>query len=130
MTRTLSRNQRRAAFVEAAVEMFEQMEVWYDEHPEASFGEIEAQARQQRRQLMGEALGLLINGRDTGFRLEEPVCARCGQAMKFEGYRSWTIHGLEGDTRLERAYYVCPNGCGETIFPPGPETDVACGSLE
>jgi hypothetical protein len=24
---------------------------------------------------------------------------------------------LEGDTRLERAYYVCPKSAGETLFP-------------
>jgi hypothetical protein len=39
--------------------------------------------------------------------------------MRFEGYRRWKVHGLEGDTELERAYYVCLECPGETIFPPG-----------
>jgi len=39
--------------------------------------------------------------------------------MGFEGYRCWEVHGLEGDTILERAYYVCPECEGQTIFPPG-----------
>jgi len=34
-------------------------------------------------------------------------------------YRDWWIHGLKGETRLERAYYVCPECKGETLFPPG-----------
>ena len=33
--------------------MYEQLEAWYDEHPDASFGEIEAEARRQRREMMG-----------------------------------------------------------------------------
>lgn len=119
MTRRLSREKRRAAFMEKAGEMIDEMESWYDEHTDASFGEIESEARRQRRKLMGETLGILINGRDTGNQVEAPRCPQCEQPMKFEGYRRWTVHGLEGDTVLERAYYVCPEGCGEAIFPPG-----------
>jgi len=39
--------------------------------------------------------------------------------MGFEGYSPWEIHGLEGDSKLERAYYVCPHCTGQTLFPPG-----------
>jgi hypothetical protein len=130
MSHTLSRAQRCAAFLESAARMYDGLEDWYDQHPDASFGEIEAEARRQRRELMSQALAILINGRDKGFQLEAPGCPKCGQPMEFERYRSWTVLGLEGDTELVRAYYVCPHGCGETIFPPGSEAPVASGSLE
>ena len=130
MSRSQSRTRRQAAFVEEAKRMYAELEDWYDEHPEASFGEIEAEARQRRRALMGKVLAQLVNGRDTGSQVELPKCKRCGDEMEFEGYREWRIHGLEGDTRLERAYYVCPDCEGETLFPPGPETEPADGSLE
>jgi hypothetical protein len=110
--------------------MWEKLEAWYDDHPEATFGEIEAQARESRRQLMGKALEVLINGRDTGYRVDAPHCERCGEEMVFHEYREKTIRGLEGDTRLERAYYVCPNRCGETLFPPGREPGAASGPVE
>lgn len=119
MTRTMSHERRLGKFMEKAGQMFDELEKWYDEHEGASFGEIEAEARQQGRELMGETLGILINGRDTGSQLEAPNCKKCGRAMEFEGYRDWEVHGLEGDTNLERAYYVCPECSGETIFPPG-----------
>ncbi len=35
-----------------AERMYAQLEDWYDQHPEASFGEIEAEARKRRRALM------------------------------------------------------------------------------
>jgi hypothetical protein len=130
MTHAMSRAQRRAVFLERATQMFDALEDWYDEHPDASFGEIEAEARRKRRDLMGEALAILINGRDRGFQLEAPRCQKCSQPMEFQRYRGWTIHGLEGDTRLERAYYACPDCAGETLFPPGSETATAGGSLE
>jgi hypothetical protein len=130
MSPIMSRAQRRVAFTAAAVQMFDRLEEWYDQHPAATFGELETETRQQRRQLMGQTLAWLINGRDLGFQLTAPLCPECGQAMEFERYRSWTIQGLEGATALSRAYYVCPRCPGETLFPPGPEAAVAGGPLE
>ena len=130
MSRPQSRLRRQAAFMEEAKRMYDQLEDWYDAHSQASFGEIEAEARKRRRELMGKALAQLVNGRDTGAQVEWPRCKQCGQKTEFEGYRGWSIHGLEGDSILERAYYVCPECEGETFFPPGRETKPAGGSLE
>lgn len=120
MPRRMSREQRKAAFIELAEEKYEELESWYDDHPEASFEEIEAQAREKRRELMGEGLGILVNGRDSGYQMEGQVCEKCGAQMEYKGDRHRrTVRGLEGDTALERAYYVCPECEGATIFPPG-----------
>jgi hypothetical protein len=119
MTRTLSRARRESAFVENAKKMYASLEDWYDANPNASFGEIEAEARKRRRELMGAGLAIVVNGRDTGFQIETPKCPKCECDMEFVDYREWELHGLEGDSILERAYYVCPDCEGETIFPPG-----------
>ena len=116
----MSKAQRKAAFMELAEETYEELEAWYDAHPAASFEEIEAEARQKRRELMGAGLAILVNGRDSGYQLEGQVCAQCGAQMEYKGAQyARKIRGLEGDTCLERAYYVCPQCSGETIFPPG-----------
>jgi hypothetical protein len=90
---------------------------WYDAHPDATFGQIEEKARELRHTFMGQALAIVINGRDAGFQMEAPRCSQCGAQMEFTDYRDWLIHGLEGETTLERAYYVCPKCKGETLFP-------------
>jgi len=130
MSRPQSRARREAAFMEEAKRMYEKLEDWYDAHPQASFGEIEAEVRKRRRELMGKTMEQLVNGRDTGVQMEAPKCEQCGEAMEFEGYLSLGVHGLEGESRLERAYYVCPHCEGQTLFPPGCETEVASRSLE
>ncbi len=130
MTRRMSREQRMAEFQQAATDMYAALERWYDQHPEASLGEIEQEARRLRREMRGKTLGLLINGRSTGESANPPLCPACEQPMEFEGYRAWGVSGLEGDVKLERAYYVCPRCQGQTIFPPGPETPAPGGSLE
>lgn len=130
MSRPQSCARRQAAFLEEAKRMYDQLEEWYDAHPQASFGEIEAEARKRRRELMGKALAQLVNGRDTGTQVELPKCKQCAGEMKFEGYRDWSIHGLEGDSMLERAYYVCPECEGQTLFPPRRKAKLTRRSLE
>jgi hypothetical protein len=114
----MSRAQRQAAFLEEAVRLYDRLENWYDQHPDATFGEIEAEARKQRRTLMGRALALLINGRDSGYQVQPPNCPGCGQPMQFQRYRTRRIYGLEGDTQLSRAYYACRHCKRQTFFPP------------
>ena len=117
MAPTQSRSQRKAAFMQAANAMYERLEAWYDAHPTATFEEIEAAVRPQRRELAGGRLATLIVGRDSGFQASAPPCPQCQQPMTFEGYRAWTVKGLEGDSVLKRAYYVCP-ACAGRLFPP------------
>jgi tartrate dehydratase alpha subunit/fumarate hydratase class I-like protein len=115
----MSRKERKVAFMKRAEKMFEEIENWYDQNPEASFEEIEERARQARRKMMGKSLGVVINGRDVGKTEEAPKCEQCGQAMVFKDYRNKKVYGLEGETELERAYYVCEVCEKQTFFPPG-----------
>ena len=118
MSRLQSRAQREAAFAKLATDLHTQLEDWYDQHPAASFGEIEQEACRLRREFMGQGLAVVINGRGTGFQVEAPECPQCGESMQFVGYRPGRVSSLKGETELEWAYYVC-RGCEkQTLFPP------------
>jgi hypothetical protein len=130
MTRPMSRERRVAEFEVAAKEMYVGLEEWYDQHPDASLGEIEQEVRRRRRELMGKTQEILINGRSTGESARPPECPTCHQPMDFEGYRPWGVSGLEGEIKLERAYYVCPRCDEQTIFPPRPDAPPAGRPLE
>lgn len=127
MTRPMTREERKAAALGVMSGMVDELEAWYDAHPEASFEELEGEARRLRRRMMGSLLEVVINGRDSGQQAEAPVCEGCRSQMRFKGYRRRRIAGLEGESELARAYYVCPACEGQTLFPPGSETAAARG---
>ena len=130
MGQLMNRAEREAAVMAAAKRMYQALEDWYDQHPEASFGQIEQDTRRLRRELMGETMEVVVNGRDDGYRTERPRCEQCGSEMDFEGYRPWGLSSLEGDLKLRRAYYLCPACRGQGFSPPRSETETAGGSLE
>ena len=124
MPRPMSRERRKRAFMQEAEKLFDEIDDWYNENPDASFEEIENRVRSARREMMGKSLGIVINGRDVGKTVEAPKCDKCENEMRFEDYREKTIYGVEGDTRLERAYYVCEDCEKQTLFPPGSEIEI------
>jgi hypothetical protein len=104
---------------------------WRQEHPQASFDEIEdavqAEVVRWQAQLVAEVMG---TGRpDTelaaaaaaagGGEETAPVCAGCGGPMQRSGQRTRMLLSRLGQPiPLERAYFVCP-ACGAGLFPPG-----------
>ncbi len=67
--------------------------------------------------MIGQVLEVLVNDRDTGFQLEPPCCEACGVEMEFKDHHDRTVPGSEGDTRLERAYCVCPECESKPTYP-------------
>ena len=125
MSRKMSRAERKVAFLEKAEKMFEEMEEWYDVNEEATFEEIEEEARKKRREMMGSSLRIWVNGRTNG-KTEGIRCEKCGEKMRYKGEVAKTVYGVEGDTTLDRAYYNCPNKCkGSAFFPSGQATEAA-----
>lgn len=121
MARRMSRQARKETALVAASELIDKMEDWYDEHEDATFVEIETKMGELRREMMGEIMAVMINGRDTGLQSEAPCCQKCANPLRNKGYRKRVVHSMEGNVALERSYYVCVKCEAQTLFPPGSE---------
>lgn len=114
-----TQSEARDEFLRRAEELWDEFNGWYQDHPEATFDEMEAELGKQRRAILGDFLELSLRQGDLGATPEPPTCKRCRKPMVFKGYPEKEFHGLEADAKIPRAYYVCPT-CGVGFFPPGP----------
>ncbi len=129
MSPRLSPHEARAAFMDQAGELWDELDRWYREHPQATFKDMELVLRRLRRSLMGQVIPLILAQGDLGATPDPPCCPECGAEMVFKGYSDKEVQGLEGVGRVPRAYYVCP-GCRTGFFPPGPQAPSEAGPLE
>lgn len=119
-----TQSEAHAEFMAAAERLWATLTAWHDDHPEATFDEMEEEVGSQGRVVLGELMGLVLRRGDLGAEAEGLRCERCGREMVFKGYPTKTVHGLKVDVRLPRAYYVCPH-CQVGVFPPGSAVEVA-----
>lgn len=114
-------SEARDEFLRRAEELWDEFNGWYQDHPEATFDEMEAELGKRRRAILGDVVELGLRQGDLGATPEAPSCKGCGRVMVFKGYPKKEVHGLEADAKIPRAYYVCPT-CKVGIFPPGPSS--------
>jgi hypothetical protein len=116
----------KAAFLREAEGFYDELRLWREKNPDASFDEIAAQVTPRRRVLMGQLLEQMAVQHGDG-TYATAICSSCEAEMEGSGRRSRDVLHSEGDTQLERAYHHCPV-CGRGFFPPGPEAE-AGGTL-
>lgn len=115
----LTPTEAKKEFLERSEELWEDFNGWYKANPEATFDEIEVELGERRREVIGKFVELSLRHGDLGAEPEPPACKKCGKPMAFQGYLEKTIHGLEMDIEIPRAYYYCST-CKVGFFPPGP----------
>jgi hypothetical protein len=102
-----------------AAERFAALDAWRQEHPRATWTEIEAAVEAQLGPLRAQLLGDTAMASDaTDLHGERPVCPTCGERLDAAGPRPRRLRG-EGDQpiALERTYARCPV-CQTGLFPP------------
>jgi hypothetical protein len=113
-----TRTEAREEFLKRAEELWDNFNAWYEDHPHATFDEMEEELGQQRRAVLGEFLELNLRQGDLGASPDPPACGECGRPMVFKGYRRKRVEGLESEAEIPRAYYHCST-CEVGFFPPG-----------
>lgn len=98
---------------------------WRQQHPKATFreieGELDARLAQARARML-EDLAQASTAADWGAASgpEGPACPECGTRLKAEGGKKKRRLQTQGGQELvlERRYGGCPR-CGSGVFPPG-----------
>src|SRR6266568_672771 len=100
------------------------MTEWREQHPKATWQEIEAAVDEQINQLRAQLIEDVVqmgeseawNQKPQG---ERPRCASCDQPLSARGEQTRWIQTSGGEAiKLTRTYGTCPQ-CGEGFFPPG-----------
>lgn len=103
-------------------EVMSGMKDWREQHPKATFREIEVALDERLARLRARMLeDALLVSRAADWQADEaepPVCPQCGTVMQARGQATRTLTTQHDQAlRLERRYAVCPR-CEAGLFPP------------
>ena len=118
----MKRGELQAKWREPSGEVTKEVEHWREQHPKATFREIEAKIDQQLAELRAKMLSdtamasAAADWEETG---AGEVCPQCRVKLEGKGKkkRKLETRGRQ-EVELVREYGVCPK-CGQGIFPPG-----------
>ena len=103
-------------------EIISGMAEWREQHPKATFREIESEVDKRLAVLRARMLtDAAIRSAQTEWEgaKGEVVCPNCGARLEQKGKKKRKLQTRGGqEVELEREYGVCPQ-CGQGIFPPG-----------
>jgi RNase P subunit RPR2 len=100
------------------------MKEWRQQHPKATFREIEEAVDERLARLragMLEDLARMSSQADwiQSPKEQRPTCEQCGTPLVSRGKQKRRLQTTGGQqVELERGYGTCPQ-CGQGIFPPG-----------
>jgi len=94
---------------------------WRQQHPKATFREIEEEVDQRLSEMRVRMLSdaaIASASADWEGSEEHPKCPHCGVELQAKGKKKRKMQTRGGrEVELDREYGVCPK-CGQGIFPP------------
>ncbi len=103
-------------------EVISGMAEWREQHPKATFREIEEEVDQRLSELRVRMLSdaaMSSGEREWTGGEEAVVCPTCGAKLEKKGKKKRKLQTQGGrEVEIEREYGVCLR-CGQGIFPPG-----------
>lgn len=115
-------------------EIIQEMSVWNNTNPDATFLEIEVKARElvsrlEARLIQGSAQAKETDKWSKRGEKERPTCPHCHVPLVSRGPRKRNLQGARGrKIELERNYGTCPK-CGAGFFPLDEKLQLQPGSL-
>jgi len=114
----LTRAERKAALMQYAENLIDQMLDWSARAAQPNLTQIEDIALDLRQQF-GRALSENeIAAQENVAPVELPACPHCGKPMRPKGAKQKTVLARVGELKLNRCHFYCPT-CAGGLFPPG-----------
>jgi hypothetical protein len=112
-----SRAERKAALLQRAEALIEEMLDWSEHTPKPNLTQIEDMALDLRQQF-GQALSENeIAAQANVAPVDLPACPHCGKTMRPKGPKQKTVLARVGELKINRSHFYCPT-CERGLFPP------------
>jgi hypothetical protein len=115
-------------------EIIQEMRIWNNSNPNATFLEIEIKARELVSQLEASLIQESAQNKERdskskGAEEDRPICPHCHVPLNSRGKRKRLLQGTRGRTiEIKRTYATCPK-CGVGFFPLDDILELQPGSL-
>ena len=124
-----SREQLKAAYLQEAEALFDELMEWDEETQEPDLTQIEEKILELRKRFGERLAQQVIMRQEERQPSAKVICPRCGGEMDTKGMKGSHIETRIGNLEITRDYYYCPN-CREGFFPPGSATQDLGETLE
>jgi hypothetical protein len=125
----LTRAERKAALMQRAETLIEQLLDWSESTSTPNLTQIEDIALDLRQQFGQVVSENEIAAQENGTPIELPTCPACGKAMRPKGAKQKTVLARVGELKINRSHFYCPR-CERGLFPPGSTTPNSGRPLE
>ncbi len=112
-----------ASWRQKAEAVIREVDEWRDQHPKATFAQIEKALDERLAELRAQMLqdtAQASTAADAGKAVGEagPLCPQCGRPMERRGQETrHLVTNHDQELALRRTYTLCPS-CGRGLFPP------------
>jgi hypothetical protein len=119
----MSRDTSQGTWQELALDVLTGMREWRQQHPKATFREIEAALDERMSRLRAQMLQDLAHESAAAHwsqlpEQDAPSCPTCGKPVVARGTHRRRVQTTGGrEVTVERSYGTCPS-CGAGFFPP------------
>ena len=115
---TPSRAERKAALLQQAEQMVDDLLDWEDKHQRPNLTEIEDIVLALRKRIGEHMAQSVVDHQAAQSPVPGPKCPNCGQEMHAKSRKRRRVESRAGSLPLERAYFYCDH-CRRGSFPPG-----------
>lgn len=110
--------QLKAEMMAAAEASIEELISWGASNQAPTLRQIEAAVLEMRQKLSEQMTSALVQRQGSVRPVPGPVCAECGEEMRYKDSHKKQVTSWAGEIEIERGYYYCDQ-CRSGLFPPG-----------